>query len=172
MLQHRSFTLSLMSPPKLSIHQNGSFSCSCGTLLQQNDHPVSISLTFSGLIGLPTVKKSLIPYRMGELSYVYFYPFLGIGDYQQKTPPTGIFFVLSYSLKLKAPSSIYLLGLAKNPRDCTTTVSLDTHHPTKNSLAAFPHWVTFVQSTLQCVFLGSHQFQKFLPPPIVTYLRH
>ena len=30
------------------------------------------------------------------------------------------------SLKLKAPSSIYFLGLAKNPRDHTTTVSLET----------------------------------------------
>ena len=27
------------------------------------------------------------------------------------------------------------------------------HHPTENSLVAFPLWVTFVQSTLQCVFL-------------------
>jgi len=61
------------------------------------------------------VKKSLIPSRMGELSYVYFYPFLGIGDYQQKRAPTGVFFMLSDSLKLKAPSSIYLLGLTKNP---------------------------------------------------------
>ena len=30
------------------------------------------------------------------------------------------------SLKLKAPSSIYFLGLAKNPQDRTTMVSLDT----------------------------------------------
>ena len=42
----------------------------------------SVGLTFSGLIGLPTAKKSLIPSKMGELSYAYFYPFLGIGDYQ------------------------------------------------------------------------------------------
>ena len=34
--------------------------------------------------------------------------------------------MLSDSLKLKAPSSTYLLGLAKNPRDHTTIVSLDT----------------------------------------------
>ena len=72
-------------------------------------------MTFSGLIGLPMVKKSLIPSRMGELSYVYFNPFSGIGDYQQKRAPTGVFFVLSNSLKLKAPSSIYLLRHAKNP---------------------------------------------------------
>ena len=72
------------------------------------------------------VKKSLIPYRMGELSYVYFYPFLGTGDYQRKIAPTGVFFVLSESLKSKAPLSVYLLGLSKNPRDRTTMVSLDT----------------------------------------------
>ena len=36
-------------------------------------------------------------------------------------------------------------------------------HPTDNSLAAFPLWVTFVQSTLQCVFLVSHQYQKVFP---------
>ena len=35
MLRHLIFTLSLISSPKLSIRQNGSFSCSCGTLLQQ-----------------------------------------------------------------------------------------------------------------------------------------
>ena len=92
-----------------------------------NDHPVSIGLTFSGLIGLPTVNKYLIPYRMGELSYVYFYPFSGTGDYQRKRAPTGVFFVLLDSLKLKSPSSIYFLELAKNPQDTTTTVSLDTH---------------------------------------------
>ena len=91
-----------------------------------NDRPVSIGLTFSNLMGLPTVKKSLIPYRMGELSYVYFYPFLGIGYYQWKRSPTRVFFVLLDSLKLKAPLSIYFLGLAKNPWDCTITVSLDT----------------------------------------------
>ena len=63
---------------------------------------------------------------MGDLSYAYFYPFSDIGDYQQKRSPTGVFFVLSDSLKLKAPSSIYFLGLAKNPRYCTITVSLYT----------------------------------------------
>ena len=47
-----------------------------------NDHPINIGLTFSGLIGLPIIKKSLIPSRMGELSYVYLYPFSSIGDYQ------------------------------------------------------------------------------------------
>ena len=72
------------------------------------------------------VKKSLIPYKMGKLSYVYFYPFLGTGDYQQKRAPTRVFFVLSDSLKLKAPSSIYLLGLAKNPWGRTIRVSLNT----------------------------------------------
>ena len=34
--------------------------------------------------------------------------------------------MLSDSLKMKAPLSIYLLGLAKNPQYRTTTVSLDT----------------------------------------------
>ena len=91
-----------------------------------NDHPVNIGLTFSSLIGLPTVKKSLIPSRMGELSYVYFYPFSGTGDYQRKRAPTRVFFMLSDSLKLKAPSSIYFLRFAKNPRDLTIMVSLDT----------------------------------------------
>ena len=33
--------------------------------------------------------------------------------------------MFSDSLKLKAPSSIYFLGLAKNPRDRVLTVSLD-----------------------------------------------
>ena len=75
----------------------------------------SIGLTFSGMIGLTTVKKSLIPYRMGELSYIYFYPFLGTRDYQQKRAPTGVFFVLLESLNLKAPSIIYLLGITINP---------------------------------------------------------
>ena len=78
-----------------------------------NDRLVSIGLTFFDLIGLPRVKKSLIPYSMGELSYVYFYPFLDIGDYQRKRAPTRVFFVLSDSLKLKAPSIIYFLRLAK-----------------------------------------------------------
>ena len=91
-----------------------------------NDHPVSIGLTFSDLIGLPMVKMSLIPSRMGELSYVYFYPFSGTGDYQLKRAPTGVFFMLSNSLKLKAPLSIYFLGLTKNIQDRTITVSLDT----------------------------------------------
>ena len=63
---------------------------------------------------------------MGELFYVYFYPFLGTWYYQQKISPTRVFFMLSDSLKLKAPSSIYLLGLTKNPRDRTTTMSLET----------------------------------------------
>ena len=36
------------------------------------------------------------------------------------------------------------------------------HHPIENSLAESPHWVTFVQITLQHVFLGSHQYQKCL----------
>ena len=102
------------------------------------------------------VKKSLIPSRMGELSYVHFYPFSSIGDYQRKRSPTGVFFVLSDSLKLKARS--YHNGV---PR----------HHPTENSLVAFPHWVTFVQITLQCVLLGSHQYQKFLPPPSISHLQ-
>ena len=72
------------------------------------------------------VKKSLIPQRMGEISYVYFYPFSSTGYYQRKRSPIGVFFMLSDSLKLKAPSSIYFLGLTKNPPDHTTTVSLDT----------------------------------------------
>ena len=63
---------------------------------------------------------------MGELSYVHFYPFSGTWDYQQKRDPIGVFLMLSYSLKLKALSSIYFLELAKNPRDRTTMVSLKT----------------------------------------------
>ena len=63
---------------------------------------------------------------MGELSYVYFYPFSGTRDYQWKRAPTGVFSMLSDSLRMKAPSSIYFLRLAKNPRDHTTTISLDT----------------------------------------------
>ena len=52
--------------------------------------------------------------------------FFGYRRLPTKGAPTGVFFVLSYSLKLKAPLSIYFLELAKNPWDCTTTVSLDT----------------------------------------------
>ena len=66
------------------------------------------------------------PLWMSELSYVYFYPFSGIGDYQWKRAPTGVFFVLSDFLKLKAPLSIYFHRLAKNTWDRTTIVSLDT----------------------------------------------
>ena len=135
-----------------------------------NDHPVSIGLTFSSLIGLPMVKKSLIPSRMGELSYLYFYPFSGTGDYQWKRAPTGVFFVLSDSLKLKAPSSTYLLGLAKKSTRSYHN-GVPRHHPIVNSLAAFPHWVAFVQSTLQCVFLGSHQYQKCPPPPSISHMQ-
>ena len=62
---------------------------------------------------------------MGELSYVYFYPFSSTGDYQWKRSPTRVFFMLSDSLKLKAPSSIYFLELTKNPWDRTIMVSLD-----------------------------------------------
>ena len=91
-----------------------------------NDCPISIGLTFFILIGLPMVKKYLIPSKMGKLSYVYFYPFSGTGYYQQKRSPIGVFFMLPDSLKLKAPLRIYLLGLAKNPQDRTTAVSLDT----------------------------------------------
>ena len=40
------------------------------------------------------------------------------------------------------------------------------HHLIENSLEAFPLWVAFVQSTLQCVFLGSHQYQKYPPPQV------
>ena len=78
--------------------------------------------------------------------------------------------MLSDSLKLKAPSSIYFLGLAKNPQDFTIAVSLDTN-PQKKSLEAFPLWVTFVQSTLQCVFLRSHQYQKCPPPTSISHLQ-
>ena len=45
------------------------------------------------------------------------------------------------------------------------------HHPTENSLEASPHWVAFVQSNLQCVFLGSHQYQKCPPPPSISHLQ-
>ena len=44
----------------------------------------------------------------------------------EKISPTGVFFMLSDSLKLKAPSNIYFLGIAKNPWDHTKTVSFDT----------------------------------------------
>ena len=45
------------------------------------------------------------------------------------------------------------------------------HRPIENSLATSPHWVTFVLSTLQCVFLGSHQYQKCPPPPSISHLQ-
>ena len=44
-----------------------------------NDHLVSIGLTFSGLVRIPMVKKSLFFQRLGELSFVYFYAFSDIG---------------------------------------------------------------------------------------------
>ena len=45
------------------------------------------------------------------------------------------------------------------------------HHPIENSLEAFPLWVAFVKGTLQCVFLGSHQYQKCPPPPSISHLQ-
>ena len=48
------------------------------------------------------------------------------GDYKQKIPPIGFFFMLSDSLKLKATSSIHFLGLSENLRDRTTIMYLDT----------------------------------------------
>ena len=61
------------------------------------------SLTFSDLIGLPTVKKSLIPYRMGELSYVYFYPFSGTGDLL----PPKLYLVVFYQVSLVNRTNIF-----------------------------------------------------------------
>ena len=45
------------------------------------------------------------------------------------------------------------------------------HHPIDNSSARFPLWVTFVQSILQCVFLGSHKYQKCLPSLSIFHLQ-
>ena len=135
------------------------------------------------------IKKSLIPYRMGELSYVYFYPFSGTGYYQQKRAPTGV--LLSFfghkrlptkksphwsllcAFKLsKIESTIeHLPSRARQKSMRSYHNGVPRHHPTENSLAASPHWVAFVQSTLQCVFLGSHQYQKCPLPPIISHLQ-
>ena len=64
------------------------------------------------------------PKRVGELSYVHFYTFLGTGDYQQKRDPTGVFFMFLDSLKLRELLSIYFLGLVKNSQDRAIMVSL------------------------------------------------
>ena len=55
--------------------------------------------------------------------------------------------MLSDSLKLKAPSSIYFLRLTqKSMRSYHNSVF--RHHPTYNSSVAFPLWVSFVQSMM------------------------
>ena len=128
----------------------------------------SVCLTFSGLIGLPTVKKSLIPYKIGELSYVYFYSFSGIGKYQRKRH-----WSLLRAFRLsKIESTIeHLLSRSHQKSARSYHNGVPRHHPIENSLVAFPLWVPFFQSNLQCVFLRSHQYQKFPPPPSISHLQ-
>ena len=60
-------------------------------------------------------KEVFLPKRLGDFSCTKFYPFSDSGDYIQKTDHAGVFFLFSDSLKMKTPSSIYFLGLSKNP---------------------------------------------------------
>ena len=107
---------------------------------------------------------------MGELSYVHFYPFSGIGDYQRKRSPHKS---LIHAFRLsKFESTIkHLPSQAHKKSTRSYHNGVPRHHPTTNSLAAFPHWVAFFQSTLQCVFLGSHQYKKCPPPPSISHLQ-
>ena len=96
--------------------------------------------------------------------------FSGTGDYQQKKGPQ---WSLLHAFRLsKIESTIeHLLSRACQKSTRSYHNSVPKHHPTKNSLVAFPLWVAFFQSTLQCFFLGSHQYQKCLPPPIISHLQ-
>ena len=67
-------------------------------------------------------KEVFLPQRLGDISFVHFYPYSCLGDYIQKRDHTGVLFL--DSLKMRTPSSIYFLELAKNPQDCVITVSL------------------------------------------------
>ena len=65
----------------------------------------------------------------------------------------------------------HLLSKARQKSTRSYHNSVSRHHPIDNSLAALPLWVAFVHNTLQCVFLGSHQYQKYLPPPSISHLQ-
>ena len=60
-------------------------------------------------------KEFFLPLKMGELSYTHFYLFSNSRDYIQKRDHIGLFFLFSDSQKMKTPSSIYFLGIAKKP---------------------------------------------------------
>ena len=62
-------------------------------------------------------KEVYLPQRLEELSIVYFYRFLGFGDYLWKRDHIGVFFLFLDSLKMKTPSIIYCIGIDKNPWD-------------------------------------------------------
>ena len=72
-------------------------------------------------------KEFFLPQRFGELSYAHFYPFLVSRYYIRKRDHTGVFFLFSDSLKMKTPTSIYLLELAKNPWDRVIMVYFDAN---------------------------------------------
>ena len=77
--------------------------------------------------------------------------------------------MLSYSLKMKAPSSIYFLGLAKNPRDRTTMVSLDTTpHLT---VRQHSHFGSPLFRVLCNVSSLDPINTKILPPPSISHLQ-
>ena len=107
---------------------------------------------------------------MGELSYVQFYPFFGNKRLSTKKIPH---WSLLHAFRLsKIEITIeHLLSWARQKSTRSYHNSVSRHHPTDNSLAAFPLWVTFVQSTLQCVFLVSHQYEKYPPPPSIFHLQ-
>ena len=65
-----------------------------------------------------------------------------------------------------------LLSQARQKYTISYHNGVPRHHPTENSLETFPHWVSFVQSAMQCVFLGSHQYQKYPPPPSISHMQH
>ena len=98
---------------------------------------------------------------MGELSCAYFYPFFRHKRLPMKKIPH---WSLLRAFRLsKIESTIeHLLSRAHQKSTRSYHNGVPRHHPIENSLAAFPLWVAFVQSTLQCVFLRSHQYQNFV----------
>ena len=68
-------------------------------------------------------KEVFLPQRFWGFSCAHFYPFSDSGDYIWKRDHNGVFFLSSDSVKMKTPSSVFFVGLAKNPRDRVIMVS-------------------------------------------------
>ena len=84
------------------------------------------------------VKKSLIPYRMGELSYVYFYPFFGHKRLPMKKSPQWS--ILRAFRLYKIESTIeHLPSWARQKSTRSYHNGVPRHHPTEYSLETSPH---------------------------------